>query len=643
MKRFSALCAAVTAAVLLILPACTPRDTGAEGLAAELARSLSAHTLAEIPLHNPEAASSFDSFMSTLDQYPVLVSPKQIIYELDEAVLPLSWEWQVEGNTWTYETEVELIYEDSQWWVIWEPAALAPGLAPGQLIGVARAVPERGRVLAHDGRAIITPREVYRYGLDKTRIDPAEIDDAARRIAAATGIDPDRFVARANAAGPKAFVEAIAVRPDEVEQWVSADFSAIDGALIVADEALLGPTRTFARELLGRSGEATAEIIEESQGAISAGDIVGLSGLQHQYDESLRGVGAVEIFTVNSSACADPLECDPAERTVIARLDADAPQDLHLSLDIDAQIAAEAALATLEDSDHVPEAALVAIRASTGDVLALANGNGNSGLNHAAVGQYPPGSTFKIITALALLRSGVNADDLVNCPETTVVDGREFKNYDAYPPSQLGEITFEDAIAHSCNTALIELRHRISGGDLLEAAESLGFASNTSAEDLGYPAFLGSLPSPEEGTEFAATLIGQGRVLASPLAMAVVAASVQAGKTVTPVLLDTHRPSAGPEVPLSAAEATILQQFMESVVEYGTASSLPRLPAPALRAKTGTAEHGDTERLPHTWIVGSHGDIAMAVFVGAGIGGAETAGPILIDFFQQLPSLSAQG
>lgn len=634
MNKHWKLLAVAAAVVLFFVPACTPADTGAEGLAKDLAGSVSAHSLADVPLLNPEAAAAFDTHVSPLSDYSVSVTPGEITYDMNDAVLPLAWAWEIEGNSWEYETQVELSYEDSQWWVQWEPASLAPGLETGQRIGVEARAAERAEIVAAGGTPIVTERPVRRFGLDKTKISADDVEEAASEIAKAAGVNVEPFVERSLASGPKAFVEAISVRPEDVDAWIDPDFEDLPGALVVSGQTLLGPTRTFAREVLGRAGEATAEIIEESDGAIEAGDIVGISGLQKQYDSQLRGVDAVEIFAVNASDCDDPLECGADERTVLATLDAGAPEDVVLTLDIDLQIAAEGALANAQEpaEGEAPGTALVAIRPSSGETVVIANGEDNDGLNLASVGQFPPGSTFKVVTALALVRSGLGVDDEVVCPPTTTVDGREFKNYDGYPESMLGDISFQDAFAESCNTALIDLRERISGDDLVQAAGSLGLDPDLAEEDLGFPAFLGSVPAPEEGTEFAAAMIGQGQTLASPLAMATMAASVQTGRAVMPHLLEGHEPEAAPATELTDEEAQTLRELMGAVATDGTASFLSDLPGEPVLAKTGTAEHGDPDALPHAWIVGAQGDLAVAVFVEAGIGGAETAGPILKDF-----------
>src|SRR5690606_22781434 len=112
-------------------------------------------------------------------------------------------------------------------------------------------------------------------------------------------------------------------------------------------------------------------------------------------------------------------------------------------------------------------------------------------------------------------------------------------------------------------------------GQLAEAAESLGLGVD---HDLGFPAYFGQVPEPEGETERAASMIGQGRVLASPMAMAAVAASVAAGRTVLPVLLP-GQPSAGPTGdPLTRAESGQLRELMRAVVGEGSGRMLADLP-----------------------------------------------------------------
>ena len=132
-------------------------------------------------------------------------------------------------------------------------------------------------------------------------------------------------------------------------------------------------------------------------------------------------------------------------------------------------------------------------------------------------------------------------------------------------------------------------------------------------------------------------MIGQSKVLASPPGMATVAASIAAGKPVTPQLVPPGQDGAGataspsavaPEAPVTAAEAATLRELMRGVVEQGSGRFLADLPGEPVLAKSGTAEFGDAGALKeHAWMIAVRGDLAVAVFVEEGEGGAATAGP----------------
>jgi cell division protein FtsI/penicillin-binding protein 2 len=300
----------------------------------------------------------------------------------------------------------------------------------------------------------------------------------------------------------------------------------------------------------------------------------------------------------------------------------------------------------------------VALKPSTGAVLAAASGPGSNGYNTAMLGQYAPGSTFKIVDSLALLRDGATPDSKVQCTPTLTVDGRTFKNSEGYPESSLGSVTLRDAFAHSCNTAFINARDTVSQDQLESAAMALGVA--VEAPKLGADAFLGSVPGSAEGTEHAASMIGQGKVLFSPLSAAIMAASVGNGAPVSPQLVlnpeapnssatatPTESGSAPPSSaspssasaspastkPITKEEAAALSDMMRAVVTSGHAGFLAQVPGAPVGAKTGTAEFGnDDPPKTHAWIVAVHGDLAVAVFVEDGGLGATTSGPLLKSF-----------
>lgn len=610
-------------------------DTAAAQLAARLADALSGHSLAGVAMAEPGQAEAFADALASLERYPVEVTAHDIRRTDASAEATLHWRWELDAGEWTYDTSVPLAEHDGRWVVNWGPSSLEPSLGEHEVLDVSRITPERGDVLGADDAPIVTRRPVVRYGLDRSQVSTARVARSAARIARALDVEVAGFRAAAVAAGPKAFVEALVLREQEARDTVPPSFARIPGALAVRDELPLAPTREFAAALLGRVGPATAEIVEGSEGRVRAGDLVGLSGLQQRYDGRLAGSPGLEVRAVPREPCATWPEC-PAQGTprVLKSWPVKPGRALRLTLDQDLQLAAESALASAGGED-APASALVAIRPSTGEVLAAANGPGNDGLNAATAGQYAPGSTFKIVTALALLRAGVAPDETVSCPATLEVDGKRFKNYDDYPVDRLGDISFQTAIANSCNTALIGERARLQPEDLTEASAALGLGVD---HDLGFPAYLGQAPAPSGETEKAADLIGQGKVLASPLAMAAVAASVSAGRVVVPRLVERGVPStAEPARPLTESEAAALSSMMRAVVTEGSGGFLADVPG-EVGAKTGTAEYGepagDGSLSTHAWMIATRGDLAVAVFVETGQSGSQTAGPLLEEFLR---------
>lgn len=381
------------------------------------------------------------------------------------------------------------------------------------------------------------------------------------------------------------------------------------------------PEGDLAREVIGVAGEATAEQIEQSGGRLEIGDVTGRSGLERSADDVLAGRLGVVVSSMDLEADVEPRE--------VFRVEAVDGDDLLISLDESMQLAAQAALA-----DIGPPSALVAIRPSTSQVLAVASGPGSNGLSTATLGQYAPGSTFKVITSLAALRAGSTPESTVECPATITVDGRDFKNYGDYPASGVGTITLRTALANSCNTAMIGLGDVVSQDDLAEAAEALGLGI---VAPLGVPYFEGVVPRDATAVQHAASMIGQDRILVSPLTMASVAASVAAGETILPTLVEprggTERPTAGR--PVTAEEALLLRSMMEAVVTEGSGRLLADLPGPPAAAKTGTAEYGTaTPPRTHAWMIAVQGDLAVSAFVEDGPGGSTTAGPILEAFLR---------
>ncbi len=603
-----------------VVGGCTPPwdDSGEVRDAAEqAAEAFSAGEPERAPFAGGEDAAAYDEVVAGLGVDPeVEVTDAEADGETGTATL--SWTWDLGVGSWEYAASLPLARDGDDWQVQWTPELVDPGLVEGDRLRATRVAARRGEVVGAGGQVLVRPRPVVRIGVSKDGLRPPQALAAARQVARVLDLDGPDYVERVRTAGERAFVEALVLRDGDLDEPLRDALEAADGALLVSDTLPLAPSRDFAAALLGTVGPATAEIVEESDGRVVAGDEVGLSGLQLRYDEQLAGTPGVTVERV-------PEQGDAEE---VYAVDPVAGEPLRTSLDLGLQRAAQAALA-----DVGPASALVALRPDTGEVVAAASGPGSEGYNTATFAQYAPGSTFKIVSSLALLRSGLTPQSQVSCEQTATVDGRTFENYDDYPSSGLGRISLETAVANSCNTAFISQADRLGEGDLASAAAALGLGVD---QEVGFPAYFGQVPPPQTRTGAAADLIGQGTVLASPLAMAGVIGSVVAGEAVVPRLLpDVDVSPTAPEQPLTAAETGALQRMLAAVVERGSGSQLQGL---ARYAKTGTAEYGE-EQPPqtHAWMVAARPDLAVAVFVETGSSGSSTAGPILRQF------LSAEG
>ena len=543
--------------------------------------------------------------------------------EQTEATVHLTTTWTIGAKPWTYPTDVPMKLVDNTWQVAFSTDLVAPDLKPDEELRLDSTEAQRGEILDVAGHPIVTARPVTVVGLDKANTPAAKQKSSAQALAKLVGINPTSYAARVAAAGPKEYVQAITLRQTDPILAKRAQITAVPGALLTSAELQLGPTRTWAQPIIGTVAPATAEQISKSGGKLQAGDVIGQTGLQARYDEQLRGTPGMRVVAITRGA--DQSIIDKREFIRVPAVDG---TPLRLSLDIKAQDAAEAILAPQSKAPM----AIVVIDTKTGGILAAASSPGANGQNLAMTGHAPPGSTFKIISSLAMLRKGDTPDTKVACTNTLTVNGRVFKNYSDYPSSAVGTIPLKEALAYSCNTAFISQRNRVSQGDLISAAASLGMGEQP---DLGFNGFVGSVPTTNDPVMHAATFIGQGQVEASPLTMATVMASAMSGRTVRPMLVqgEPATPAAAPAVPLTAAESAGLKTEMAAVVSQGSGRRLA--PAGVQYAKTGTAEFG-TEVPPktHAWMVAGKGNLAIAFYIEEGAHGTESI-PYITDFLKR--------
>jgi membrane carboxypeptidase/penicillin-binding protein len=343
-------------------------------------------------------------------------------------------------------------------------------------------------------------------------------------------------------------------------------------------------------------------------------DGVGKTGLERVHNAQLSGRSSARLQIVDVSL-KQPVQ-------VVQQWDAAPGANVTTTFDLNWQRAAARALSAVKG-----KAALVAIDAPTGEIRAMAS-QPSTGLSAAFSSFYPPGSTFKIVTATAALLNGVTPESKTQCPATVNIGGRTFKNHEKAPDSTPSLI---DAFAESCNTAFINLNRSLPPGSLEKAAALYGF--NTGQRPLPIISAGGRFPAPSDAVESAADSIGQGKVEASPLQMASVVAGVASGTW--------HQPHLVPDCPTCASHpipvASSLQTLMRAVVTSGTGTAVSNVPGGPVHGKTGTAEFGGGDKMDtHAWFVGFQGTTAFAVFVERGEYGGTVAAPIAATFLRSI-------
>ena len=321
------------------------------------------------------------------------------------------------------------------------------------------------------------------------------------------------------------------------------------------------------------------------------------------------------------------------------------------------------------------EGAVVALDPSTGAILAMVSspsydpsafatrdGNAANEANTAlsedssrpldnraiAGNRYPPGSTFKIITTAAALRTGkITTDAEVDAPDTITLPGtsHSLENYGGESCGG-GRTTFSHAFAESCNTPFAQLAMDVGDEELAKEAKNWGFGSDLSIPLKVTPSVY---PDNDSQAQTAMAGIGQASVQATPMMMAMVAATVaNKGEQMTPYLVSrildpdlneistTSKKEA--RTPIDSATAKSLTSLMQTAVAEGTGTSA-QVAGVQVAGKTGTAETG-TGSGPTTWFVGFAGtdinkpQVALAVVLDGnaetqdGATGGKVAGPV---------------
>lgn len=535
-------------------------------------------------------------------------------------------------------------------------------LADGNRLRIVATPAPRGIIYDRNGVALVNNRPAFTVELlpSLEPVSPEVIDRLAKLLNISTDYINEKIAAQSG-------FDPVTLKVDVTPEIISVIEEQKDlypGVFIDTKPIRNYIYKSEAAHALGYVSEISDSELEEKKKAgdnsYKSGDIIGKFGLERYYDKYLRGTPGGEQVEVDVTG-------RPVQR--LGMKDPIAGNNMTLTIDQHLQEATERAMDEVMSGINAQAAAAVVLNPQTGEVLAMVsrptydpnlfalgistkdwnaiNSNPHYPLDNKVVtGEYPPGSTFKIITGTAaLMEKVVTPDELIYdsgkhwiIPKTNA-DGEA-----------LGNINFEQALAHSDNVYFYEMGNRLGIERLAKWARAYGIGEKTGI-DLPYEA-SGNVASPEykrkvfdEDWYLAETFdaaIGQGFTLATPLQMALVMSeAANGGKKYKPYLVKDITTPDGTVVqhfdPVLVRDLNIdpdvmklIQEGLHEVSTVGTAAGMFRnFPVP-IAGKTGTAENSQGRE--HGWFVAygpfDNPNVAVAVIVENAGYGATSAVPI---------------
>ncbi|MDX2228362.1 MAG: penicillin-binding protein 2 [Leptolyngbyaceae cyanobacterium bins.349] len=508
---------------------------------------------------------------------------------------------------------------------------------------------DRGNILDRNGRLLAAnrlARSVYLRPREQSREQWAA---TAERLAPILNIPTSEILDKLNQAGYRSAMPIRITRNLSLAAFVklAEKSNQFPGIEVRGESSRYYPNGKIAAHVLGYISEATAADLKANPN-YPMGMLVGQMGIERLANKTLQGVWGGQIVEVDASGQEiDNLGLKPPV----------AGESVRLTLDVALQATAERALGNRRG-------AVVVVDVKTGGVLALASAptfdpnlftrrisksewrqlqaQENPFLNRALQG-YPPGSTFKVVTALAAMQSGKFSPDSTLMTYAAInLGGHLFHEHGA----PQGVIGFRDALAFSSNTFFYQLGLEIGPEQISRWGKQLGIGKIT---DLGLDGGShGMIPTPAEkeqlfdepwyGGDTVSTSIGQGLVQTTPLELAVVYAAIaNGGYRVQPHLLTTDSLQYRPQkVSMNPAALSVVRNGLKAVVQEGTARRLNDGTIPVTAGKTGTAEVlGQRDNsLFAGYAPADHPKIAIAVVVENGGYGAEAAVPIAHEVYK---------
>jgi cell division protein FtsI/penicillin-binding protein 2 len=491
------------------------------------------------------------------------------------------------GQQWSYTGHFGLTSKNGQWVVDWAPNLINPRLGAGDRLAVVSTYAPRAGVLDMDGRPLVDLSADYRIGVYPGKLKhPAA---TAAKFSQVTGLDEQQVLGQIESAPPSDFLPLLTLDASGYGSlWPK--LAKVPGMTYQKQNQRLFDSS--AQEVVGQVGTENSSVLREEGAAYQPGMTVGLTGFEQAFQTELLGTPTTSVVVVNAAG--------HSVATLRSSSGGRAGTPVQTTLNTQQQSAAVNALAGAGNS-----AEIVALDWSSGQIRVLASheaGNVALPAGGALNAKVEPGMAFSIVSAAALLSSGVKASHPLPCEPVADVGGVTF----TYTPATTSSATLASDFADGCGTAFANMSRTLTPQQLASAERAFGIGASW---QLRLPAFSGSAPVVSGEANVAAQATGTGGVLVSPLGMATVAAEVAAGAGRSPVLLATDTPATW-QAPLAGTQLDELRQLMRLAVTKGSAQAA-NLPGTPVYGQAGVVPSGKHSFL--SWFVGYRGSLAIAV------------------------------
>lgn len=622
---------------------------------------LSALSQDAIPL--PDFTAQYSEFANTITLQSLAAQALSAIADGDYAQVAyrVTFETLLVGEL-TREPLMSLVWENRAWRIQWEVGLILPELADGSRLEMVYEIPDRGRIFDRQGAPLAGYENAIALGLVPGEIQPDQADLIYETLAEISSYSASDLAEMVGRTPDDWYLPVVTLMRDEVaaQLEVLRDLSGVR-----MDEFR---TRTYLEG--GIAPHALGYLLYIPEDEVDAyvrlgyrqDEQIGAAGLEAIYEKALAGTRGGSLYLVGPEGEISKL---------LASGSPVAGDSIYTTLNRTLQLKLQQSLGDLR-------AAVVVMEVDTGRVLALVSNPGfdpnafaedslDSELlasyftdedqplfNRATQGQYPPGSTFKVVSMAAALEKDIfTAYSTFNCQHTYWTCDSVYL-YDwtySHGTGSSGLLSLPEGLMRSCNPWFYRIGETLytEGYEsaLSEMAAGFGLGRETGIE---IPEATGNIPETAANCVTSSQMaIGQGEILVTPLQVATfIAALANGGTLYRPALVEkidplngdsiqVFEPEAAGELPISESARETVLEAMRLVVEdsRGTANWALRNLSYAVSGKTGTAQtpSGDS----HAWFAGftreddpDHPNIAVVVLVENGGEGSEMAAPVFV-------------